>query len=169
MGRKLLTAPLVAALTACAMSAGSVPGAPTPDPLRAQYLNSGRPNGIDGFTQVVRIGPTVYVSGQVALDGEGNLVGAGDLRAQTMQVFENLAHALRIGGATQAEVAKLTVYVVNLTPADWTMVREVGARFFPQRNPPSGVVVGVAALPREGLLIAVDAVAVVRADFRPKD
>jgi enamine deaminase RidA (YjgF/YER057c/UK114 family) len=109
------------------------------------------------------------VSGQVALDGEGNLVGAGDLRAQTAQAFENLAQALRIGGATQAEVAKLTVYVVNLTPADWAMVREVGALFFPQRNPPSGVVVGVAALPREGLLIAVDAVAVVRAEFRPKD
>jgi enamine deaminase RidA (YjgF/YER057c/UK114 family) len=169
MGRQLLTGAAVAALTACAMPGGQVPGAPAPDPLRTEHLNSGRPNGIDGFTQVVRIGPTVYVSGQVALDGDGNLVGAGDLRAQAGQAFENLSHALRIAGATPGEVARLTVYVVNLTPAAWASVREIGAQYFPQRNPPAGVAVGIAALPRDGLLIAVDAVAVVRADFRPKD
>ena len=166
MGRQLLTVAGLAVLAGWAMTRGNVPGGEVPDPLRAEYLNSGRPNGIEGFSQVVRMGHTVYVSGQVALDGEGRLVGPGDLRAQTTQALDNLSHALRIAGATPADVAKITVYVVNLVPADWATVREVGARFFPQRNPPAGVVVGVAALPRDGLLIAVDAVAIVKADYR---
>ena len=166
MGRQLLTIAGLAMLAGCAMTSGNVPGSERPDPLRAEYLNSGRPTGIEGLSQVVRMGPTVYVSGQVALDGDGQIVGPGDLRAQTARAMENLSHSLLIAGATPADVAKITVYIVNLTPADWAAVREVGARFFPQRNPPAGVVVGVASLPREGLLIAVDAVAVVRADFR---
>lgn len=169
MGRQLLTVAGLAVLAGCAMAGGNVPGGEIPDPLRAEYLNSGRPNGIEGFSQVVRMGHTVYVSGQVALDGEGRLVGPGDLRAQTTQALDNLSHSLRIAGATAGDVAKITVYVVNLTPADWATVREVGARFFPQRNPPAGVVVGVASLPRDGLLIAVDAVAIVRADYRPQN
>lgn len=169
MGRQVLTMMGLVALAGCAMPGGSVAGGPTPDPLRTEYLNSGRPNGIEGFSQVVRMGPTVYVSGQVALDGDGKLVGAGNLRAQATQALENLSHALTIAGATAADVAKITVYVVNLTPADWAVVREVGARFFPQRNPPAGVVVGVAGLPRDSLLIAVDAVAIVRASFRRRE
>ncbi len=169
MGRQFLTIAGLATLAGCAMTSGNVPGGERPDPLRAEYLNSGRPNGIEGLSQVVRMGPTVYVSGQVALDGEGRLVGPGDLRAQTTQALENLSHALRIAGATPADVAKITVYVVDLTPADWALVREVGARFFPRRNPPAGVVVGVASLPRDSLLVAVDAIAIVRADFRPSE
>lgn len=169
MGRQFLTIAGLATLAGCAMTSGNVPGGEMPDPLRAEFLNSGRPTGIEGFSQVVRMGHTVYVSGQVALDGEGRLVGPGDLRAQTAQALENLSHSLRIAGATPADVAKITVYVVNLTPADWAAVREVGTRFFPQRNPPAGVVVGVASLPRDGLLIAVDAIAIVRADYRPSE
>jgi len=169
MGRQFLTIAGLAALAGCAMTSGNVPGGEIPDPLRAEYLNSGRPNGIEGFSQVVRMGHTVYVSGQVALDAEGRLVGPGDLRAQTAQALENLSHSLRIAGATPGDVAKITVYVVNLTPADWATVREVGARFFPQRNPPAGVAVGVASLPRDSLLIAVDAIAIVRAEFRQRE
>ena len=169
MRRPLLPTAGLAALAACAMPSGNMPGGPMPDPLRTQHLNSGRPDGIEGFTQVVRVGPTVYVSGQVALNGDGTIVGVGDLRAQATQAFENLSHALRIAGAIPSEVARITVYIVNLTPADWATVREVGAQYVPQRNPPAGMVVGVTALPRDGLLIAVDAVAIVRAEFRPRE
>jgi enamine deaminase RidA (YjgF/YER057c/UK114 family) len=62
---------------------------------------------------------------------------------------------------------QLNVYVVGFKPADWATIREAGAKFFPQRNPPAGTVLGVAALPREGLLIAVDAIGVMKATFRP--
>ena len=106
MGRRFLTVAGLATLAGCAMTS-NVPGSERPDPMRAEYLNSGRPNGIEGLSQVVRMGPTVYVSGQVALDAEGRLVGPGDLRAQTTQALENLSHALRIAGATPADVAKM--------------------------------------------------------------
>jgi len=169
MGRLTLTVIAGAALLACAVPAGQVPGGPTPDPLRTEFLNSGFPDGIEGFTQVVRRGPTIYVSGQVALDREGRIVGAGDLRGQAERAFENLNHALEIAGASPLDVAKITVYVVDLAPGDWAMLRGVGERFFPQRNPPAGLVVGVTALPRDSLLIAVDAVAVVGASLRSRE
>ncbi len=169
MGRFALAVTAAVALAACAVPTGGVPGGPTPDPLRTEFLNSGFPNGIEGFTQVVRRGPTIYVSGQVALDREGRVVGEGDLAAQATQAFENLSHALEIAGASPLDVARLTLYVVDLAPADWAMLRGVGARYFPQRNPPAGVVVGVTSLPRDGLLIAVDAVAVVGASLRSRE
>jgi len=117
----------------------------------------------------VRIGSTLYVSGEVALDSTGRLVGPGDLRAQAAQAFANLATVLRIGGATPADVAKLTIYVVNFSPKNLDAIREAAPDFFPQRNPPAGIVIGVQSLPQEGLLIAVDATAVVRAMILPRD
>ncbi len=139
------------------------------DPLGTRYINPGTLAALPGFTHAVRVGPTVYVSGEVALDSTGRLVGAGDLGAQAAQAFANLATVLRIAGAVPADVAKLTVYVVNAKPGDLDVIRAAAPDFFPERNPPAGTVVGVQALPREGLLIAVDATAVVRAMFHPVD
>ena len=147
------------------------PGAirPGPDPVSARYINPGTLAALPGFTHAVRIGGTLYVSGEVALDSTGRLVGAADLRAQAAQAFANLATVLRIGGATPADVAKLTIYVVNYSPKDLEAIRQAAPEFFPQRNPPAGSVVGVQSLPQEGLLIAVDAIAVVRALILPRD
>src|SRR5204863_213636 len=74
-----------------------------------------------------------------------------------------------LGGATPADVAKLTIYVVNFSPKNLDAIREAAPDFFPQRNPPAGIVIGVQSLPQEGLLIAVDATAVVRAMILPRD
>ena len=137
------------------------------DPTSTRYINPGTLAGLDGFTHAVRVGQMVYVSGEVALDSMGTLVGPGDLAAQARQAFANLEFVLDIAGVSPSDVVQLNIYVVGLKPGDWAAVREAGARFFPQRNPPAGTVLGVAALPREGLLIAVDAVAVVKATFRP--
>jgi enamine deaminase RidA (YjgF/YER057c/UK114 family) len=139
------------------------------DPTNTRYINPGTLAALPGFTHAVRIGPTVYVSGEVALDSAGRLVGPGDLRAQAGQAFANLATVLRIAGATPGDVAKLTVYVVSSKPGDLDVIRAAAPDFFPERNPPAGTVVGVQTLPREGLLIAVDATAVVRAMFHPRD
>lgn len=163
---------LLGVLAGCAPMAGG-PGEGqgrmgAPEPMRPQYLNPGTSAGIEGFTSALRIGSTVYVSGQVALDDRGALVGAGDLKAQTVQAFANFAHALQIAGATPEEVTRLTVYVVNLKPGDFDVIRQAAPEFFPARNPPAGVVVGIQALPKDGLLIAVDGTAVVRAMFRPR-
>ncbi len=161
----VVTIPLLAACVA------PTPGAirPGPDPVNARYINPGTLAALPGFTHAVRIGPTLYVSGEVALDSTGRLVGAGDLRAQAAQAFANLATVLRIGGATPADVAKLTIYVVNYSPKNFDAIREAAPDFFPQRNAPAGIVIGVQSLPQDGLLIAVDATAVVRAMILPRD
>lgn len=138
------------------------------EPTQPRYVNPGTLAALPGFTHAVRVGATLYVSGEVALDSTGQLVGPGDLRAQARQAFANLALVLKIGGATPADVAKLTIYVVNYSPRDFATIREAGAEFLPIRNPPAGVVVGVQSLPMDGLLIAVDATAVVRAMFQPR-
>jgi enamine deaminase RidA (YjgF/YER057c/UK114 family) len=139
-----------------------------PDPTRPSYLNPGTPAVLPGFTSVIRNGNSVYVSGQVALNDSGAVVGAGDLAAQARQAFANLTRVLEIAGAIPSEVLRLNIFVVNLKAGDWDIIRQEGAAFFPVRNPPVGTLVGVQALPRDGLLIAIDASAVVRAQFRPR-
>jgi enamine deaminase RidA (YjgF/YER057c/UK114 family) len=139
------------------------------DPVATRYINPGTLAAIPGFTHAVRVGATVYVSGEVALDSTGRLVGPGDLKAQAAQAFANLATVLRIAGVGPTDVAKLTIYIVNAKPGDLDLIHSAAPDFFPERNPPAGTVVGVATLPRDGLLIAVDATAVARAMFRPLD
>ena len=75
---------------------------------------------------------------------------------------------LHIAGASPADVVKLNVYVVGYRPEDMAAIRDAGAQFFPQRNPPAGTVLGVQSLPRDSLLIAVDAVAQMRGLFEPR-
>ena len=124
------------------------------DPTTTRYINPGTLAALDGFTHAVRVGQMVYVSGEVALDSMGRLVGPGDVAAQARQAFANLEFVLDLAGVSPVDVVQLNVYVVGFKPADWATIRAAGAKFFPQRNPPAGTVLGVAALPREGLLIA---------------
>src|SRR2546427_8259601 len=104
--------PLLAACVA------PTPGAvrQVPDPASTRYINPGTLAALPGFTHAVRIGPTLYVSGEVALDSTGRLVGPGDLRAQAGQAFANLATVLRIGGGAPARVAQPPVYVREHSP-----------------------------------------------------
>lgn len=165
---------LAVLLAACAPALGGGPGGGRGGPggggdlARPQYLNPGTPSSIEGFTSAIKIGPNVYVSGQVALDDQGNPVGLGDFQAQVRQAFANLTHVLEIAGAMPEDVTKLTIYVVNLAPGQFEVIRHVAPEYFPERNPPAGVIVGIQSLPKEGLLLAVDATALVRAMFRPR-
>jgi len=152
----------------CAPVGGGGYGAPPAAEAGPRYINPGTLARLDGFTHAVKVGLTIYVSGEVALDSAGQLVGPGDLAAQARQAFANLAFVLRIAGATPADVLKLNVYVVNYKPADWSIIRAAAGEFFPERNPPAGLVLGVQSLPKEGLLIAVDAVAQTRGLFQPR-
>jgi enamine deaminase RidA (YjgF/YER057c/UK114 family) len=101
---------------------------------------------------------TVYVSGQVASDSEGNTVGEGDYTAQAERVYENLRVALAAAGATFTDVTKMTVYVVGLSPEVRAEVGAVRARFLPT-VPPASTLVGVSALAVPGWLIEVEAIA----------
>lgn len=115
-----------------------------------------------GYSHVVAAsGRMIFVAGQIALDKDGNLVGAGDLRAQTTQVLGNVKAALAAAGATFADVVKQNTYVVGLSPDKLPIIREVRSQFFPAENPPASTLVGVTALAMEGLLIEVEVVAVV--------
>jgi enamine deaminase RidA (YjgF/YER057c/UK114 family) len=164
--RSVAIVALVAA-AGCAPAGGYGPPPGRAEPANRRFVNPGTLAALDGFTHAVRIGFTTYVSGEVPLDSTGQLVGRGDLAAQARQAFANLALVLRIAGNEPSDIVKLTVYVVDLHPEDIAAIRAAAPTFFPERDPPAGVFLGVAALPREGMRIAVDAVALAPALFRP--
>ena len=98
----------------------------------------------------------VFCSGQIALDPRtGEVVGAGDVRAQTERVMESLGAVLAAAGASFATVLKTTIFLVDLQ--DFATVNEVYGRRFPT-NPPARATVQVAGLPK-GVLVEIDAVA----------
>jgi len=159
----LAAVPILFTLSACVPPAGGSQGyGAGPEPMERRFVNPGDLAALDGFTHAVRVGSTLYVSGEVALDSLGQVVGAGDLKAQARQAFANLSKVLSLVGALPADVVKLDLYVVNYKQADFAMIRQAGADYFPTRNPPAGNVLGIQSLPREGLLIAVDATVVLR-------
>src|SRR5262245_37727154 len=105
-------------------------------------------------------GRTIHVSGQVSVDGRGQLVGKGDLRAQTEQTFANLDVALRAAGASFRDVVKMNLYVVGLKPELVPLIREVRARYVNRESPPASTLVGVQALVGADWLIEIEVVAV---------
>ena len=154
----------LAALAAAAAAQGRAKPAPRPgSSVPRERLN---PAGLvrpTGYSHVLatRGGKQVFVSGQVSLDAEGNLVGKGDLKTQTEMVFENLRKALAAAGATPQDIVKLTTYVVGFKPSDLAILRDVRSRAFGDTALPASTLVGVQALARDGLLVEIEAIAVV--------
>ena len=116
-----------------------------------------------GYSHVVEAsgGNTIYISGQVAVDQAGNLIGSGDLRAQTQQVFANLTQALEAVGADFNAVVKLTYYLLDISQIQ--IVREVRDQFVDVHKPPASSAVEVRRLFRDDLLIEIEAIAVIPA------
>jgi len=116
------------------------------------------------YSQAVRVetgdAVWIHVSGQIAIDLEGNLIGPGDLRAQTRQVFENLRAILAAHGATFADVVKIGTYLTTLD--DLAGMREVRSEYLTS-EPPASTAVQVVALVVPDALIESDLVAVVPA------
>ncbi len=110
-----------------------------------------------GMSQAVSAtGRLIVVSGQVALDSDGALVGGGDFEAQAVQVFENLAVALASAGATFGDVVRLGSYLTDM--ANIGVLREVRLRYLSEPYPAAAV---AATLAMPQLLIEVDAIAMV--------
>lgn len=132
--------------------------------MEKKFINPPELSTPRGYTHVVTAtgGKLVFIAGQVAWDSKGELVGKGDLRAQATQAYTNLKAALAAAGATTADVVKMNTYIVNFKSADLPVIREVRSQFFPQGNLPASTLVGVQALAMDGLLIEVEAIAVVR-------
>jgi enamine deaminase RidA (YjgF/YER057c/UK114 family) len=108
---------------------------------------------------VLGTGRFVAVSGQLALDEEGGLVGEGDPAAQARQVFENLRRCLAAAGATFDDVVKLTYFVTDM--AYMPAVRAARAEHIPDDRLPTASAVQVAGLVRPEFLLEVEALAVV--------
>jgi reactive intermediate/imine deaminase len=131
------------------------PGRPTVRYVNPETLP--RPNGYSHVVEVTS-GRTLFISGQLPVNHAGDLVGAGDLRAQTRQVFENLHTAVRASGATLDHVVKITVFMTDVSGL--AVFREVRDSYF-TRSAPASSVVKVAGLLRPEFMIEIEAVAVV--------
>ena len=106
----------------------------------------------------VKLGETVILSGTVALDSDGNVVGHGDIYAQSQQIFKNIEEALKRAGATMTDIVKITTYLTDI-PSYNGFVR-ARSEAFPGGVPPS-TTVAVRALVMPELLAEVEAIAVI--------
>jgi enamine deaminase RidA (YjgF/YER057c/UK114 family) len=102
----------------------------------------------------------VFVAGQVAEDGDGRLVGGGDLAVQARRAFENVGRALAAARARPEQVTKITVFVVDYRDEDLPAIEQGRAALFGDHKP-TDTLVGVATLAHPGCRIEVDAIAVV--------
>jgi 2-iminobutanoate/2-iminopropanoate deaminase len=110
------------------------------------------------YSQALSAGPFVFISGQIALDAQGNLV-KGDIVVQTCQVIANLKAILASAGLTLKDVVKTTVYLADL--ADFQEMNRAYGEFFPA-HPPARSTLQVAGLPR-GAAIEIEAIAAKKA------
>ncbi|MFC8870921.1 RidA family protein [Streptomyces sp. NPDC057148] len=121
------------------------------------------PDGVAPAAQYTHVvlgtGRFVAVSGQLALDEDGRLVGDGDAAAQARQVFENLRRCLAAAGATFDDVVKLTFFVTDM--AHMSAIRAARAEHIPDDHLPAASAVQVAALVRPEFLMEIEAFAVV--------
>jgi enamine deaminase RidA (YjgF/YER057c/UK114 family) len=116
-----------------------------------------------GFSHAALVtgGRTLYLAGQVAWDGAGDLVGAGDLAAQTRQALANLRVVLADAGATPADIVRLRTYVVDHSLEKLGIVgAEIGA-FYGDATPAPNTFLGVQALAMPEFLVEIDATAVI--------
>jgi reactive intermediate/imine deaminase len=114
------------------------------------------PKAIGTYSQAVRVGQTVYLSGQIPLNPETMELDAGDMRAQIARVFENLRAVARAAAGDLENVVKLNVFLTDL--GNFALVNEVMAQYFSQPYP-ARAAIGVAALPK-GAAVEMDAVLV---------
>jgi enamine deaminase RidA (YjgF/YER057c/UK114 family) len=118
-----------------------------------------------GYSHVVTVEGAqklAFIAGQVAIDKEGKIVGAGDLAAQIKQVAHNLIAALAGVGAKPSDIVKMNTYIVQYKPSDYAAMREARAILFPSGEPPASTLIGVHSLAVEGLLVEIEAIAAIK-------
>ena len=103
------------------------------------------PQAIGTYSQAVRVGATVYLSGQIPLDPATQTLVSGDIEAEIRRVFENLKAVAEAAGGSLAQAVKVNIYLTDL--GHFPKVNEVMAQYFPQPYP-ARAAVGVAQLPK---------------------
>ena len=109
------------------------------------------------YNQAVRVGDTIYVAGQIAVDPATNQLVDGDAAAQARRVFENIKAIVEAAGSSMERVVKTTIFLANVN--DFAAVNAVYAEFFTGTLPARSTV-GVEALPGAGALLQIDAIAI---------
>lgn len=118
------------------------------------------PFGIFSSAAWQPVGRVLHISGHTAQDADGNTVGVGDIQAQTRQVLENIKGVLDSVGGTMSDIAKVTVFVADMSTLD--DIHKVRSEFFDQPYPASSLV-EVSGFVRPEFLIEIEAVAVIPA------
>ena len=126
----------------------------------AEYRNpDSLPDTYGGYTHVVKVGSTVYIAGQMSADTGSDMVHAGDLEAQTRQVWHNLEEAVKAAGGTLQDIVKTTTFV---TDADhFTVIRNVRNELWNNLKMPANTMVVAKSLANPEYLVAIEAIAVV--------
>lgn len=104
------------------------------------------PQAIGTYSQAVKVGNTVYLSGQIPLIPETMKMVEGDMEAQIVRVFDNLTAVTEAAGGNLNDIAKLNIFLTDL--GNFPLVNEVMARYF-SRPYPARAVIGVASLPKD--------------------
>ncbi len=113
------------------------------------------PNAIGPYSQAVRGGQFIFVSGQISLDPATQKIIDGDIRQQTERVLENIAGILEAGGSSMSKVVRCVVYLKSIS--DFEAMNEVYGRIF-DAPPPARTAVEVARLPKDSL-VCIEAIA----------
>ena len=114
--------------------------------MKRQIIETSRaPKAIGTYSQAVRVGDTVYISGQIPLDPATGELVAGDVEAEIRRAFENLKAIAEAAGGSLAQIAKITVFLTDL--AHFSKVNETMSAYFSAPYP-ARAAIGVAALPR---------------------
>lgn len=121
---------------------------------RQVVVTKNAPGAIGAYSQAVKCGPTIYLSGQIPLDPQTMEVVSDDPHAQIVQVFKNLKAVCEAAGGSFADVVKLNVYLPDL--AHFPLVNEVMAEHFDEPYP-ARAAIGVASLPK-GVAVEVEGI-----------
>ncbi len=112
------------------------------------------PQAIGTYSQAVRVGPAVYISGQIPLDPATGQLVSGEIDAEIRRVFDNLAAIAKAAGGSLRHAVRVTVYLTDLV--HFAKVNEIMAQYFPQPWP-ARAAIGVAQLPR-GARVEIDCI-----------
>jgi 2-iminobutanoate/2-iminopropanoate deaminase len=133
------------------------------DTALVKFSNPASVSAPKGYSHVAQIDlgtcKMLIISGQVALDNKGNLVGKGDFGLQTQQVFQNIKSVVESAGGNMDNVVKLGYFVTDISQVQ--MLRSVRDKFVNTKNPPASTLVQVSKLFRDDILIEIEATAII--------